>query len=60
MVGYELNAAEMAAIKPGEALSFAAVMCIITVAVMAVVVYKLLRAGEGGVKLPGGWTFNWK
>ena len=34
-------------------------MTIIAIAVMAVVVYKLLRSKEGGVKLPGGWNFTW-
>jgi hypothetical protein len=60
MFGRELDSAELLAIKPGEALSFAAVMTIIAVAVMAVVVYKLLRSKEGGVKLPGGWNFTWE
>jgi hypothetical protein len=59
MFGRELDLAEMQSIKPGEALSFAAVMTIIAIAVMAVVVYKLLRSKEGGVKLPGGWNFTW-
>jgi hypothetical protein len=39
--------------------TFAAVMAVIAVAVMAVVVYKLLRSKNGGVKLPGGWNFTW-
>lgn len=60
MAGKELLASELAAIKPGESLTFAAVMVIIAVAVMTVVVYKLLRSGEGTVKLPGGWSFTWK
>ena len=59
MKGKELSVVEKNAIKPGEALTFAAVMAVIAVAVMAVVVYKLLRSKNGGVKLPGGWNFTW-
>jgi hypothetical protein len=59
MVGKELSLSELASIKPGEALSFAAVMAVIAIAVMAVVVYKLLKSKEGGVKMPGGWNFTW-
>lgn len=60
MEGTLLNEAECLSIMPGEALSFAAVMAVLVIAVMAVVVYKLLRTKEGGVKLPGGWQFSWK
>jgi biopolymer transport protein ExbB/TolQ len=59
MEGTELSVVETKAIKPGEAVTFAAVMAVIAVAVMAVVVYKLLRSKNGGVKLPGGWNFTW-
>ena len=43
----------------GEAITVTAVMAIITVAVMAVVVYRLFRSGKGGVTVPGGWKFSW-
>lgn len=43
----------------GEALTVTAVMAIITVAVMAVVVYRLFRSSKGGVTVPGGWKFSW-
>jgi|LAHS01.1.fsa_nt_gb biopolymer transport protein ExbB/TolQ len=59
MEGTELSVVETKMIKPGEAVTFAAVMAVIAVAVMAVVVYKLLRSKNGGVKLPGGWNFTW-
>jgi hypothetical protein len=60
MFGKELTSQELTSIKPGEALSFMAVMAIIAVAVMAVVVYKLLKSSQGGVKMPGGWNFTWE
>lgn len=59
MEGKELTSLELRSIKPGEALSFAAIMAVIAVAVMAVVIYKLLQSKEGGVKMPGGWNFTW-
>jgi hypothetical protein len=60
MEGKELSLSERLSILPGEALAFAAVMTVIMISVMAVVVYKLLRSKDGGVKLPGGWAFNWQ
>lgn len=43
----------------GEALTVTAVMAIVTVAVMAVVIYRLFRSNKGGVTVPGGWKFSW-
>lgn len=43
----------------GEAITVTAVMAILTVAVMAVVVYRLFRSSKGGVTVPGGWKFSW-
>ena len=43
----------------GEALTVTAVMAVLTVAVMAVVIYRLFRSSKGGVTVPGGWKFSW-
>ena len=43
----------------GEAITVTAVMALLTVAVMAVVIYRLFRSGKGGVSVPGGWKFSW-
>ena len=43
----------------GEAITVTAVMAILTVAIMAVVIYRLFRSGKGGVTVPGGWKFSW-
>ena len=43
----------------GEAITVTAVMAIVTVAIMAVVLYRLFRSGKGGVTVPGGWKFSW-
>ena len=50
---------EMQDHKVGEAITLTAVMAILTVAVMAVVVYRLFRSNKGGVSVPGGWKFSW-
>ena len=50
---------EMENHRVGEAITVTAVMAIITVAVMAVVVYRLFRSSKGGVSVPGGWKFSW-
>ena len=54
-----LNQEEMQNHYVGEAITVTAVMAILTVAVMAVVVYRLFRSGKGGVTVPGGWKFSW-
>ena len=43
----------------GEAVTVTAVMALVTVAIMAVVLYRLFRSGKGGVTVPGGWKFSW-
>ena len=50
---------EMQNHQVGEAITVTAVMAILTVAVMAVVVYRLFRSNKGGVSVPGGWKFSW-
>ena len=54
-----MNQKEMQNHYVGEAITVTAVMAILTVAVMAVVVYRLFRSGKGGVTVPGGWKFSW-
>ncbi len=60
MEGALLSEKELIAIAPGEALTLTAVMAVLVIAVMAVVIYRLLKSSDGGVKLPGGWSFDWK
>ncbi|MCQ2800979.1 MAG: hypothetical protein MJ216_03420 [Bacilli bacterium] len=43
----------------GEGVTLTAVMAVLTVAIMAVVIYRLFRSGKGGVSVPGGWKFSW-
>ena len=45
--------------RVGEAITVTAVMALVTVAIMAVVIYRLFRSGKGGVSVPGGWKFSW-
>ena len=54
-----MNLEEMKNHTVGEAITVTAVMAILTVAVMAVVVYRLFRSQKGGVNVPGGWKFSW-
>ena len=57
---YEImNQEEMQSHYVGEAITVTAVMAILTVAIMAVVIYRLFRSGKGGVNVPGGWKFSW-
>lgn len=60
MDGRLLTKTELLSHKPGEALTITAVMAVLVIAVMAVVVYRLLKSDNGSVKVPGGWSFNWK
>ncbi len=45
--------------KVGEAISLAAVMAILAVAIVAVVVYRLFMSEKGTTTIPGGWKFTW-
>jgi len=54
-----MNKEEMENHYVGEAITVTAVMAILTVAVMAVVLYRLFRSSKGGVSVPGGWKFSW-
>ncbi len=60
MEGKELSELELMSTRPGEALTLTAVMAVMVIAVMAVVIYRLLKSSDGGVKIPGGWSFDWK
>ena len=51
---------ELNKIKPGEAITLATVMAILAIAIVSVIVYKLFITGDGKVKLPGGYQFEWK
>ena len=51
---------ELASIKCGEAITLAAVMSIMVIAIITVVIYKLYSPGDGTVQLPGGYKFQWK
>ena len=55
-----LSEEELEAEHPGEAITFASVMAIMVVAMMAVVVYRVFKSSKGSIKLPGGYGFEWK
>ncbi|MCQ2796426.1 MAG: hypothetical protein MJ213_03885 [Bacilli bacterium] len=56
----KLTDQQMANVKVGEAITLASVMAVLSIAITAVVVYKLFTKGTGGVSLPGGYKFEWK
>lgn len=56
----KLNLVEMENIKVGEAITLTAVMAILSIAVMAIVVYKLFLSKKGSTQIPGGWKFTWE
>ncbi len=55
-----LSSCELESTRCGEAISFAAVMAIMVIAIVTVVIYKLYTSGDGAVQLPGGYKFQWK
>ncbi len=59
MEGKPLSMAEKAEIVPGEAITLTAVLAIMSIAVVAVVVYRLFMSKKGTLKMPGGWGFTW-
>ncbi len=50
---------ELENIKPGEAITLAAIIAIMIVSIIAVAAYKLFTSNDGIVKLPGGYQFSW-
>jgi len=53
---------EMSETKGGEAITISSILAIMSIAVMAVVTYRLFKSGTnraGKVSLPGGFTFSW-
>ena len=53
-----LNEEELASIRPGEALTLATVLIVFTVAILAVVAYKLFSSEKGKAQLQG-FKFEW-
>ena len=53
MGGLELTEFALENIKPGEAISLAAVMAVLVIGIVAVVVYRLLKSAGGMSKFPG-------
>ena len=51
---------ELNDIKVGEAITLAAVLAVMTIAILAVVVYRLFTSKSSSIKIPCGWSFTWK
>ena len=60
MKGIRLSEEELSSIKPGEAITLAAVLAILAIAIVAVACYKMFTSSEGSAKIPTGWAFTWK
>ena len=55
----KLTETEMSSLVGGEAITLAAVMAILVIAIAAVVVYRLFMSSEGSAQIPGGFKFTW-
>lgn len=53
-----LSEEELNSLRPGEALTLATVLVVFTVAILAVVAYKLFTSKEGKAQLQG-FKFEW-
>ena len=56
----KLTNSEMSTLVGGEAITLAAVMAILVIAIAAVVVYRLFMSSEGSAQSPGGFKFTWE
>ena len=54
-----LSKEELTSIKPGEAITLAAVIAIMAISILTVAIYKLFTSDEAVIKLPGGYQFTW-
>ena len=59
MNGIPMSDAELAACKPGEALTLATVFVVFTVVILTVAAYKMFVAKGAKITLPGGYKFEW-
>lgn len=50
---------ELESIIVGEAITLAAVVAVMIVAILAVAAYKMFTSEESVIKLPGGYQFSW-
>lgn len=51
---------ELTSTCAGEAITLAGVLAIMSIAIIAVIIYKLFMKETGKVKLPGGYSFERK
>jgi len=59
MTAIPLSQEQLKTIAPGEALTLATVTLVFTIAILAVVCYKLFVSGKAKIELPGGYKFEW-
>ncbi len=59
MNGTLLTLDEREMICPGEALTLTAVLAVLSISIITVIAYRLLRSAKGNAKMPGGWQFSW-
>lgn len=50
---------ELSCVKGGEAITLSAIMAILSIAVVAVIAYRLFLSGKGSATMPGGFKFTW-
>lgn len=56
----QLSDSELLNLKVGDGITVTTVIGILSIAIIAVIVYKLFSSNEGKTTIPGGWTFQWK
>ena len=54
-----MNEEELELHTSGEAITLSAVMAVLSVAIVAVVAYRLFMSNKGTTNIPGGWKFTW-
>ena len=55
----KLSFEEMSNVVAGEAITLTTVMAIMSIAVVAVIIYRLFMSESGSTTLPGGFKFTW-
>ena len=55
----KLSDLELKEIEGGEAITLAAVMAILVVALVTVITYRIFVSSKGNATLPGGFKFTW-
>ena len=55
----ELTLEECRNVRGGEAVSLTLVICVLSISLLTILVWKIYTSGKGQLSLPGGFKLQW-